>query len=59
MSVYINFVCDHENCKQLQSASFDQFSETWNDMLEAFKSAGWKLDMEEAKVIKSICPNHK
>ena len=59
MAVWINFVCDHKDCKQLQSANFDQFSETWGDMIEAMKSGGWELDMEDAKVIKAICPKHK
>jgi len=59
MAVWINFVCDHEGCKQLQQVGFDQFSETWSDMIKTMKNAGWKLDMEDAKVIKAICPKHK
>lgn len=57
--VYINFVCNHEGCKQCQSANFDTVKETWGDMLAAIQDAGWKLDLEDAKVINAICPDHK
>lgn len=55
----MNIVCDHEDCKQCQSVSFDKLTETWKDMLDAIISFGWKLDIEDAKVIKAICPDHK
>lgn len=64
MPVYINFICDHESqlpdkgCL-LQPISFDSLEETWQDMLIAIQQAGWKLEMNDAKVVKCYCPDHK
>lgn len=59
MGVYINFICDEKDCKTCQPASFDLLTETWTDMIQALTSAGWTLEMADAKIIKAHCPNHK
>lgn len=59
MSIYINIVCDHKDCKKMQPIEFDKFSETWGDMIDCVKSIGWILDIEKEKVIKATCPDHK
>jgi hypothetical protein len=59
MAIHINVVCDHDGCKLCQSIGFEQFEETWGDLIKALYDAGWKLDIEEEKVIKAFCPEHK
>jgi hypothetical protein len=65
MTVHINFVCDSEGCKNesgyktSQSFLFDELNETWGDMLNAAEAAGWQLQLSNARVVQSVCPNHK
>lgn len=64
MATHINFVCDQADCKNERGQKvylplfFDNLHETWNDMIVFVKTQGWKLEMNESRVIKATCPNH-
>jgi hypothetical protein len=33
-------------------------SETWGDMIERVREAGWRLEIEDGNLAVAICPKH-
>ena len=58
MSVYINFVCEHPDCKCAQPVHFTALSETFGGMVSYMRELGWVVLLEEAKAACVLCPYH-
>lgn len=55
MGLHIHMVCDF--CSQGQSASFDSPAETYENLLDAYRGMGWRVNVSDAhKVVGAACP---
>lgn len=56
MALHIHLVCDF--CPTMQPASFDALSETFGDLVESYRSSGWKVTLgDSCRVIGATCPD--
>jgi hypothetical protein len=65
---YINFICGGTACLQervvdgkthmlgtCQPVSFDAVEETWGSMLDFIREAGWRVEIDGARVVDARC----
>lgn len=56
MGLHINICCDF--CREGQSLAFDGLEETYRDLIDAVRTAGWRVTLSEKHwVVEACCPS--
>lgn len=58
MPIHVSICCDHRGCHESQPATFEARTETFGTLLEAYRSAGWKVTFEDGGPLHALCPEH-